>query len=1282
MGGLFVRLFTFFQQRRLLLALFLLAGMLLSGWGVSRLKVDKDIMRAIPANPEITRVKEVIESINFSKKLVVHLTLEESTQKEALVAAADSLFAGLERSSDNKFLSSKVGGKFDESKVGEIYDFLYSNLPLFLEEADYAELERKLDSAAVAESVERGYKTLISPMGIALRKQILQDPLSFTPMALKKFERLNFDKNLQLANGYLQTKGRKHLLVFFMPALEEKGAEKKALYLLQDKIADLNKSFEGKVFTQIYGGPAVAEANEVQIKKDVWLTVSLSLMGMLALIWFFFPRKRVFPLLLLPVVLGASFSMGLISLFKGEVSAIALGVGSIVLGITIDFSFHVVTHAMSGNGPKKLLREISDPLLMSSLTTASAFFCLFLLHSEVLQEMGLFAGGAVLFASIMALLVLPHFLPKMEKGKGGSQKIWPEKLLDRYLVFVSKHRPVFLVIVLIASGVLGYYSTKVSFESDMMRLNFLSEELERSKTDLEAVSTASMKSVYLISKGETVDAALENGRQAIPDLEKLREAGAVKEFVSLGALLPDVKEQEKRLVRWNAFWTAERVQRLEENLEAAGKPLGFRAGTFGKFTALVKQDFTPMLADKMLQRFGSMVSELAIQNKDQVYAVTVAKIDRERRDELYEVFSNREGIVLFDQQYVTNNLVELVKKEFDTLALVTLSLVFVIMLVAYGRIELATITFLPILLGWVFTLGMMGLLGISFNLINIIISTFIFGLGVDYSIFVMNGLLLEYKTGEKHLGSHKLSIILSSLTTFLGVGVLVFAEHPALKSIALVSIIGLASALFLTFTLVPILFQALVYKNGKRRTVPVTFYSLLITIHAYGLFLAGCVLLTSLAIPVFYLLPLKKEKREAIFHYLIWLCCRLIILLGLGVQLDKRMPDPKVFEKPSVIIANHQSFIDILLLLSLSPKLIMVTKDWVWNSPVFGRIVRMAGFFPASAGSEKGVEQFEKMIEKGYSIVIFPEGTRSNNGKVKRFHKGAFLAAEQLKLDIVPVILHGTGDRIPKGELLIRKGTMVMAIQDRISHADASWGNSYSERTKSISKHFKKEYQALRNELETVDYFRDQLLASYVYKGPVLEWYARVKVALEKNYAPFDKLLPKQGKILDLGCGYGFLAQMLEMRSEERNVFGMDYDVEKITVAQYAREKENVSFSAGNALEFTGNDYDAIVMSDLLHYLPKESQQALLQRSVEALSENGMLVLRDGDSDLSERKQQGTKLTEFFSIKLLGFNKADQEPELVSGKKLEQFAKENNMSFERLTEQAFTANVIFVLRKN
>ena len=128
---------------------------------------------------------------------------------------------------------------------------------------------------------------------------------------------------------------------------------------------------------------------------------------------------------------------------------------------------------------------------------------------------------------------------------------------------------------------------------------------------------------------------------------------------------------------------------------------------------------------------------------------------------------------------------------------------------------------------WVWILGIMGLTGTEFNIVNIILATFIFGQGDDYTIFMTEGCQYEYAYGRKMLASYKHSILLSALIMFIGMGALIIARHPALHSLAVVTVIGMFSVVLMAWILPPFIFRWLVSKRGVLRSRPLTLKSLI-----------------------------------------------------------------------------------------------------------------------------------------------------------------------------------------------------------------------------------------------------------------------------------------------------------------------------------------------------------------------------------------------------------------------------------------------------------------------
>jgi len=279
-------------------------------------------------------------------------------------------------------------------------------------------------------------------------------------------------------------------------------------------------------------------------------------------------------------------------------------------------------------------------------------------------------------------------------------------------------------------------------------------------------------------------------------------------------------------------------------------------------------------------------------------------------------------------------------------------------------------------------------------------------------------------------------------------------------------------------------------------------------------------------------------------------------------------------------------------------------------------------------------------------------------------------------------MIHGTDYTLTKKDALLKDGQVTLKYLPRIKPTDTAFGNGYVERTKSTGKYFREEFDKLRTEIEQPAYFKEKLFYNYLYKGPVLEWYMRIKLKLEKNYEVFHALVPLQGKILDAGCGYGFMSYMLYFAAPKREITGIDYDADKIVTANHCFSKtEKINFFHSDILSFEFENYDAIILSDMLHYLQPDEQMVVIERSISHLNPDGVLIIREGDKDIM-KKHQRTKLTEFFSTRMLGFNKTVSKGlSFVSGSTLREIARANNMECKEINDSKYTSNTIFVLKK-
>ena len=469
---------------------------------------------------------------------------------------------------------------------------------------------------------------------------------------------------------------------------------------------------------------------------------------------------------------------------------------------------------------------------------------------------------------------------------------------------------------------------------------------------------------------------------------------------------------------------------------------------------------------------------------------------------------------------------------------------------------------------------------IQLNIFSLIVCTLIFGHGVDFSIFMTSALQKEYSTGKNEMGTYRTSILLAALTTILAIGALVFASHPALKSISSVSLIGVFAALLITFIFYPILFRFFLSSRVKSGKSPFEFRTLIHSTLSFIYYGLGGFLLSIFSVLFVKILPIKRQTKIRAFHYLMSKFMKSVLYTNPFIKKRIINLQNETFEKPAVIIANHTSFLDILAMGMLNPKIVFLVSDWVYNSPIFGKGVRLAGFYPVSQGLEGGVEHLREKVNQGFSLMVFPEGSRSTDNHIKRFHKGAFYLAEQFNLDILPVVIHGNSEVLPKGDFIINDGLLTLKILPRITPENKYFGENYAERTKKLSGYFKEEFQQMRMDIEDENYFKKMIIKSFAYKERAI--ISSVKDNLKLNLALFynlNKVIEPKAKILRIADDYGEFDLLLTLQESQRKVDSYIKNIEKREIAStnYILKKRSISYL--NSLENLDFKYDILIVN-------------------------------------------------------------------------------------------------------
>ena len=1274
MSSVFYWFYKFTQSYKFLSTIFLFAVIGLLVLAAQRLKFEENITAVIPTNVDVEKTASAFEGFEMNKRLVFHSYTDDADLVDSLISTAHIFTDNLMNEAGH--LVKKIQLEVKDDQFFQLHNYYYKNIPFYLDSSDYAQISQRITEKGIAESTKQLYKSLISPVGVVTTKMQLKDPFGMTGFPLSRAKNLQLDKKLSLYKNHIVSEDKLHLLFFI--ELKNPPNETGENGVLIETVDQILSSSKNHITTEYFGAAAVAVANANRIKKDIYITVTLALSGLFLFISFFYRSIRVFFLALLPGAFGGLIALAILFLVKGTVSIISLAVGSVLLGITIDYALHFFTHSKKEKDIQSLLKDLTTPLLMSSLTTSCAFYSLIFIRSTALQDLGIFAGTSVLGATLFTLIVFPHVISTKNNNLTPN---WTEQLVDRLAKYPFHKKKWVLIVTVLISVVSVFTWRNINFERDMLKLNFMPKNLSEAEDHINSVSDYSANNIYLTIDGENIWEALESSEPLERLLQRLSKDSIILNHLSLSRIIPSRDQQRVKLAHWKSFWGDKDSKKVLNQLEESALTYGFKPNAFLELEDILTKEYNNISEVDLNSIISVFGENLIIKNNDgSVSILTLIKLSKDQKPLVLREIEKIPNVVILDRGYLTNTLISLLSEDFNKLVNISLAIVFLIILVCYGRIELALITFIPILLSWFWVLGLMGLFDLKFNIVNIIVCTFILGLGIDYSIFVMRGLTQQYKHGKNNITSYKRSIILSMISTLLGIGVLAFAQHPALQSIALLAIIGILSVIFITFSIEHLLFNIFIGNRKTKGVIPFTFSSLFLTVVAFSYFMIGCLVL-QIARP-FFMIPIgNSKKKKTRFHWLIMKFTGSLIMLMRNFKKKVIDIDNIDYSKPSVIISNHHSFIDILILLMFSPKVVMITNDWVYHSPFFGKPVQYADFVPASQGIENQLDKIQLLINDGYSIIVYPEGTRTGTFELRRFHKGAFYLADYFKLDIQPVVLHGTSLVMPKGDdFYLKNNDVHIRFLPRIKFDDVDFGTTYSERTKKISRHFKNEYNKLRIQVETPKFFREIIIKNYLYKNPILEWYVRIKLKLEDDYQLFHELVPKKGIVVDLGCGYGMMSHALAYCSSKREIHGFDYDHDKIGVAQNCpASPANANFCQGDVVDGNYPDADVFLICDVLHYLTSDEQKNVIVTMIRKLNPNGMIIIRDGDTTKTDR-HKGTVLTEFFSTNF-GFNKTRNKLNYISGDFIKSMSEEHKLDMTVIDNTKRTSNTIFVLKR-
>ena len=1075
MALFFLKIYDFLSRRRRLAGAACCVLLLLCALSALRMNYEEDISAFMPADGRTAKYTEVFASMGGQDKIAVIFRQQTDSaaaeDRVLTIGSAIDAFGEAVARRDTAHIVRNLQTRVDETAMLDMLEEVWRTYPALLDEADYRRMDSLLaDPGFLSRQMERNRQALMLPTSGLLSRSLPYDPLGMSGGVTDRLRRLNVSDAYHVMDGCLFKDSAGIVLLESPFGMSESRDNARLQTLLDSCMADVRTLHPTLSLTAV-GAPLIAVTNADQIKRDSLLAVSLA--GVLIFLILIFSFRRAGDLLWIgvSVLAGWLFALGTIALLRDGLSLIVIGIGSVIIGIAVNYPLHFIDHLKHETDLREALREMTPPLLVGNITTVSAFLCLVLLDARAMRDLGLFGSLTLIGTILFVLIVLPLFVRPRRQAVSGGGRVSPGRLS---LPRTGPVRRVMPWVVLALTLFFAWHSRGTSFDSDMRHINYMLPEqregLKFLSTGLQAQGD-SLQTLYAVAEGRTLDEALRRNELLTA---RLTRTEGVETCTGIGGLLPSDSLLACRRERWESFW--QRHPDIRARLAEAAAGAGFSAGAFRPFEEMAADGF-PSLAGQPEDPAGSpfyrLVGHNFVMRADSGYrVVSFAGVSRDRaaevRSRLYAALPA--GCFLFTQTDVSSRLAETLSRSFDYIGWVCGLVVFIFLWLSFGSIELSLLAFLPLAVGWIWILGIMQLLGMQFNIVNIILATFIFGQGDDYTIFITEGLMYEYTTGRRRLERYKDSVALSALIMFIGIGALVFSRHPAMRSLGEVAIIGMLTVVVMAWYLPPLVFRWMTEKHGRPREYPVTLWRLASSVFSFSFFLCG---MYFLLIPFTWLVyrPLQCVwNGEGFYHRLLQRISHFVIRHVPGVKFRQTGAQGEDFSRPAVIICNHQSHLDLMCVMQLSPKVVVLTNDWVWRNPFYGPVIHTAEFYPVSNGYDHNFPRLRDLVNRGYSIVVFPEGTRTPDGRIGRFHKGAFTLAKALGVDILPLYIHGLYDVLPKHDFMLRRGSVTLEIGSRLPASELA-ATTDRELASLMRRRYADHYADMRRRLETPDYW-------------------------------------------------------------------------------------------------------------------------------------------------------------------------------------------------------------------
>ena len=823
-----IKIYRFFRNHRAVFWVSMIALYAFFGYFASKIYLEEDINKLMPSSKnEDGTTKLAFANLRIKDKTFLLFEGKNGASVEHITEICDAFIDSLESRNAAMDSTQQVIGnifyRLPDDLMLDVIDYMSAHLPAYIDTSVYTRLDAMLTYPHMKQQMKANHDDLLSPVGSMFPELIQMDPVGLRGLLMEQMKPFTEGAagSYKTLNGHFFVQDSTVCVAFITPmySATNTGQGSTLFRILNDQIEQFSASAPD-VKISYHGTPASGFYNSWRIKSDLKGTIIGSLVLVLIFISICFRNYNTIPLLLFPVVFGTLFGLAAMYFIKGHFSLLALGIGAVVLGVALSYVLHIITHYKYISDPEQVLRDQVKPVCLGCLTTIGSFMGLIFIRTELLQDFGLFAAFAIVGTTFFSLVFLPQFLnPRKNKLNHRAFAI-----IDRINAYpFDRKKPLLFTILAAAIVCIGFYiAGGTQFDADMHNLGYKAESTSYSENLLRSKTHTGDKQKYFASSGATMEEAIENFEIMAAKLDSLQNIGLVKSYTHTNQIFVPLHVQQERIDAWKNFWTGERLQLVHDLINKTAPEDGLIPDAFSPFFEFATADYEPDAlyeASIIPEGYQSTLMEQSYNDEYLCFTSVRCKNDSIHSKEsdynrICEAIVSSPNLLVLDTYYYTTDTLIQLNDDFNVLQWVSMLFVLIVLFFSFHfNIKHTLLGFMPILSSWLIVLGVMVIFDVRFNLINIIISTFIFGIGVDYSIFVMNG-LIGGKENSRLLGYHKTAIFFSAFILIVTVSSMLFAEHPAIKSVGFSTLVGMISAVVISYVVQPAIFR-MINKNKE-----------------------------------------------------------------------------------------------------------------------------------------------------------------------------------------------------------------------------------------------------------------------------------------------------------------------------------------------------------------------------------------------------------------------------------------------------------------------------------